>query len=82
MAGIRINNKIVAKGRLSIVRSVDFSKKPPILTIEGKLATHRYLEEINSIESERFFLYGVKVFQESFGSEDFDIIYSFTANSL
>ena len=47
---------------------------------EGMLKTHRYIEEIEMIECERFILTGVNVIAESFGSVDPFIVYNFTFN--
>jgi hypothetical protein len=82
MAEIIINDDKLVKGMMSINRQLDLSKNPPMLTIAGQLQTHRYFDEITSIESERYRVKGVTVFQESFGSDDFNIIYSFLADSL
>jgi hypothetical protein len=48
----------------------------------GILSTHRYFEEISQIETRRYVLKGVEVFQEDFGSDDHQIAYSFTAKEL
>ena len=44
----------------------------------GALKTHIYVDEIDTIQCEKFSLYGVDVYSESFGSNDPFIIYSFT----
>ena len=43
----------------------------------GVLKTHLYIEEINTLECDRFRLTGVDVISESFGSNDPCIIYQF-----
>jgi hypothetical protein len=82
MANIKINNKLEVKGRLSIVRGIDKAGATPEIVVSGQLATHKYFEEIFQIETDRFLLKGVEIIQESVGSEDFDIFYSFVAKSL
>lgn len=82
MAQIIINDFKMVNGRLSITRTLNTSEEGAILTIAGQLATHRYFEEITSIETERFLLEDITVYQESFGSDDFDILYSFVANKF
>ena len=37
---------------------------------------------MNTLESERYLLLGVKVFEETFGTNDYEITYEFTAESL
>jgi hypothetical protein len=41
-----------------------------------------YYESIKTLESERFALSGIEVYQEAFGSDDYDILYYFTAKKL
>ena len=50
--------------------------------IKGTFATHDYLPDIRDLVSPRYKISGITVLQESFGSEDFDIIYSFIANEF
>lgn len=76
MAKLLINNEKVVKGKLTITRTLNQEKTGFIYN--GVLATHYYIEEIKSIEAERFSIDGVEVYQESYGSDDFDILYNFT----
>jgi hypothetical protein len=82
MAEIIVNDEKIVNGRMTITRSLDISKNPPVLTIVGQLETHRYFEEITILESARYRVEGITVVQESFGSDDFNIVYTFAANSL
>ena len=50
--------------------------------INGILAIHDYVEEIFKIESERYILHNVTVYKESFGSNEYMILYHFTAEDL
>lgn len=43
----------------------------------GLLKTHKYIEEIDSIECKRFRIEGIEVYAESFGSTDEFILYQF-----
>lgn len=81
MAQIKINKEVFINGRLSVSRAKDESNNNEIIVV-GILSTHDYLEEINTIESERLFLDGVDVYQEDFGSNDYNIKYSFKAADL
>ena len=44
---------------------------------EGILKTHLYIEEIDTLECDRFILTGIEVVSESFGSTDPFIVYYF-----
>ena len=50
--------------------------------ISGKMTTHMYIDNIDRIETHRYILIGVKVIRETFGSNDFDILYEFEANDF
>lgn len=50
--------------------------------INGLLATHDYIEDLYAIETERYILTGVSVFRESFGSNEYMILYHFNAKGL
>lgn len=82
MSKITINGNKEILGKLSVSRAADFSTNPITINIGGQLSTHRYVDEITTIETDRYKISGVSVFQESFGSEDFDILYLFTATKL
>ena len=82
MASILINGKKPVRGKLSVIRTLDDSGEKPKLIVQGQLSTHRYIEEIVEIKTNRLHLTGVNVYQESFGSEDFNILYTFTAEHL
>ena len=45
---------------------------------EGLLKTHLYIEEINSLECDRFRIDGIDVYAEAFGSMDIFNLYNFT----
>jgi hypothetical protein len=51
---------------MTVTRSLDISQKPPILSIVGQLETHRYIDVISSLESQRYAIKGVTVVQESY----------------
>ena len=80
MAKIIINNEVRANGKLSATRSLNEEKNGFI--VSGVFASHLYYESIKTLESERFALSGVEVYQEAFGSDDYDILYYFTAKKL
>lgn len=48
----------------------------------GQLAIHEYIVDINKIESARYLLENVDVYREVYGTDDFNILYEFTANGI
>ena len=58
--------------------SVTINKTEDGFVKNGALKTHIYVEDIETIQCDKFNLYGVDVYSESFGSNDPCIIYSFT----
>lgn len=80
MAKININNKLLLNGKLTFNRKLNEDGKS--VTITGLLLTHLYFDEINSIETERYILNNVNVYQESFGSDDYNIGYLFNCSDL
>lgn len=49
-----------------------------IVITRGKLAIHEYIEDIYSIETDRYILIGIDVVKEVFGTNDYNILYEFT----
>lgn len=80
MANIIINNRVSANGNLSVARTLNETKDGFIIT--GVFASHLYYEDIKSLESNRFKVSGVQVYQESFGSDDYNILYHFVADKF
>ena len=85
MATLKINNSIEVKGKVSFSHSISPSetddKQWTDDGIIGTLVTHQYIDDIDSIESDRYLLTGCTVYKESFGSDDFDIVYNFIAET-
>lgn len=48
----------------------------------GQLAIHEYIVDIDKIESARYLLENVDVYREVYGTDDFNILYEFTANGV
>lgn len=85
MALIRVNgNEENLLGAVSFDRQIAYDEvgEPTGMVISGLLATHEYIEEIYEIESERYLLTDVSVYKESFGSNEYMILYYFTAKDL
>ena len=83
MAQIKINTEIFVNGKCSITRISDPTEVDEFNTSTvGILSTHPYFDDIHTIETERYLLTGVEVQQEDFGSNDYNIKYTFTAEDL
>ena len=85
MALIRINKEEEnLLGAVSFDREAIYGDDGRVkgMSISGILAIHEYVDEINAIESERYKLDDVEVYKESFGSNEYTILYYFTAEHL
>ena len=49
------------------------------ILVRGQMVTHKYIEDIFKIETHRYLLSDIKVYRETFGSDDFNILYEFEA---
>lgn len=74
MYKIIINDEINTLGLITF----QISKQGEDLITEGLLKTHLYVEEITSLECDRFKLGGIDVYAEAFGSTDIFNLYHFT----
>ena len=74
MYNIIINNSIETLGLITF----QIRKEGDSLIREGLLKTQLYIEEINTLECDRFRLEGIDVYAEAFGSTDVFNLYSFT----
>lgn len=74
MYNIIINDTIETLGLITF----RITKQGDSLIKEGLLKTHLYIEEINSLECDRFRIDGIDVYAESFGSMDIFNLYNFT----
>ena len=73
MYEIRVNDAFETYGLMSI----NIKKAEEGLVTEGVLKTHLYIEEIDSLECDRFRISGIDVLSESFGSNDPFVVYYF-----
>lgn len=74
MFNIIINDEIKTLGLITF----QIRKDGDYLIREGLLKTHLYVEEINTLECDRFRLEGIDVYAEAFGSSDIFNLYTFT----
>lgn len=78
MYKVKINNAFATYGLIS----VNIKKEGNQLITEGMFKTHLYIEEIDSLECDRFKVTGIDVKSESFGSTDPFIVYYFTFDDI
>ena len=74
MFKIKITDSIETLGLITF----QIRKDGDILIREGLLKTHLYVEEIDTLECDRFRLEGIDVYAEAFGSSDIFNLYTFT----
>lgn len=68
------------KGRFTFETNLVEKNGNEEIVVSGALSTHKYLDDITQIESNRYIVKNIKVYNEVFGSEDFNILYNFTAD--
>lgn len=74
MYNIIINDEINTLGLITF----QIIKQGDSLIKEGLLKTHLYIEEIDSLECDKFKIDGIDVYCEAFGSMDVFNLYKFT----
>lgn len=86
MAVIRVNNETNnLLGTITFERHAVYDEESGIVTgqmITGLCATREYIEDLYEIETERFVLTDVNVYKESFGSNEYMILYHFNAGDV
>ena len=72
------NEEIQVEGRMTfkVSKAIKEDGTDTMICL-GQLATHKYFEEITKIETDRFILENVEVTDETFGTNDFNILYEF-----
>ena len=79
MARIILNKNKEIKGHLTATRKLDEEGN---IVISGQLLTHRYIEDIREIATERYEFKNTVVYCEEFASNDAMIRYEFFAQSM
>lgn len=79
MAQISVNDEYIVNGRLTVRR---FKDEDDNIKIVGTFATHCYFEEILKLETFRYSVSDIEVVEEIFASDDYDIVYNFTAKHI
>lgn len=76
------NEQIQAEGKMTFKVSKAIKEDgTETMVCLGQLATHKYFEEITKIETDRFILENVEVTDETFGTNDFNILYEFEVHN-
>ncbi|MEK0288890.1 hypothetical protein [Caldifermentibacillus hisashii] len=78
MGEIIVNGSMPINGMLTVTRTLVETEDQHAIVVEGVLKTEAYIEEIEDIQTE-LYCAGRPSHQESFGSEEKDIIYAFRA---
>lgn len=82
MSKVKINNSITVNGKFTIEVFADKNSKPTTIYKRGIFETNKYIEEISSLENERYLITGIDVYKEIYGSEDDIISYEFSFSSM
>lgn len=82
MSKVKINNSIIVDGKFTIEIFADKNSKPTTIYKRGIFETDKYIEEISSLENERYFINGIDVYKETYGSEDDIISYEFSFSNM
>lgn len=82
---VLLNGNVVAKGTVSCsliskIETDNFGNNKQIITIEGKLETGYYIPDLDTIETNRYYIEGVAVNKEDYNSSNNKITYSFMAS--
>ena len=73
MFKVKVNNVFETYGMISF----NIRQEGDELVREGVFKTHMYIQEIDSLECDRFIIDGINVISEGFGSTDPFIVYYF-----
>ena len=80
MTDIVINEEYLCKGEISFSQYID--ERDGLIKINGVLQLNRYYDDITSIRTNIYYLLGVEIQAESFGTKDNFIVYNFTAKEI
>lgn len=82
---VLLNGNVVAKGNVSCsliskMGTDNYGNDKQIITIEGKLETGYYIPDLDTIETNRYYIEGVAVHKEDYSSSNNIITYEFMAS--
>lgn len=78
MSVFLINDEIWAKGEMSVQQQLINNK----IVVSGIMELDRYIEDIEQIETKSFFITGVTITKEIFGTSEKKVVYEFVGKGL
>lgn len=82
MSNLKINNEIELNGRFTVERKKDINVNPVIIYRTGVLEIPKYIDEIKTIENDKYKINGINVYKETFVSEEDYIAYEFKFDEI
>lgn len=82
MSNLKINNEIELNGRFTVERKKDINANPIIIYRTGVLEIPKYIDEIKTIENDKYKINGINVYKETFVSEEDYIAYEFKFDEI
>lgn len=82
MSNLKINNEIELNGRFTVERKKDINTNPVIIYRTGVLEIPKYIDEIKTIENDKYKINGINVYKETFVSEEDYIAYEFKFDEI
>lgn len=82
MSNLKINNEIELNGRFTVERKKDINANPVIIYRTGVLEVPKYIDEIKTIENDKYKINGINVYKETFVSEEDYIAYEFKFDEI
>ena len=82
MSSLKINNEIELNGRFTVERKKDINVNPVIIYRTGVLEIPKYIDEIKTIENDKYKINGINVYKETFVSEEDYIAYEFKFDEI
>ena len=82
MSNLKINKEIELNGRFTVERKKDINANPVIIYRTGVLEIPKYIDEIKTIENDKYKINGINVYKETFVSEEDYIAYEFKFDEI
>ena len=82
MSNLKINNEIELNGSFTVERKKDINANPVIIYRTGVLEIPKYIDEIKTIENDKYKINGINVYKETFVSEEDYIAYEFKFDEI
>lgn len=82
MSNLKINNEIELNGRFTVERKKGINANPVIIYRTGVLEIPKYIDEIKTIENDKYKINGINVYKETFVSEEDYIAYEFKFDEI